>query len=63
MLASAVMAAVLLVADATWAPPARLVATTLRTLALVAIGLGVYLVTALLLGSRELAHLPARLRR
>jgi putative peptidoglycan lipid II flippase len=63
MLASAVMAAVLLVVDATWAPPARLVATTLRTLVLVAIGLGVYLVTALLLGSRELAHLPARLRR
>jgi peptidoglycan biosynthesis protein MviN/MurJ (putative lipid II flippase) len=63
VLASAMMAVVLLVAATAWAPPAGLVPTTLRTVALVAIGLGVYLVTALLLGSRELAHLRARLHR
>ncbi len=63
VLASAVMAAVLLGAAAAWTPPAGVVPSTVRTLVLVAIGLSAYLVMALLLGSRELAHLRARLRR
>jgi putative peptidoglycan lipid II flippase len=62
VLASAVMAAVLLGAAAAWTPPAGVVPSTVRTLVLVAIGLSAYLVMALLLGSRELAHLRARLR-
>jgi len=63
VLASAVMATVLLGAAAAWAPPADMVASALRTLALVAVGIGVYLVTALLLGGRELTQLRAWLRR
>jgi len=62
-LASAVMATVLLGATATWAPPAGPASTILWTSALVAIGLGAYVVTALLLRSRELAQLRPRLRR
>lgn len=63
VLTSAMMAAVLLGAAAAWAPPKGLVPTTLRTVALVAVGACVYLVAALRLGSRELALLRAQLRR
>jgi putative peptidoglycan lipid II flippase len=63
LLASAAMAAVLAGAAAAWPPPPAMPAAAARTVALVGLGLGVYLGAGLLLRSPELRLLPSRARR
>jgi hypothetical protein len=60
LLASAAMAAVLAGAAAAWPPPPAMPAAAARTVALVGLGLGVYLGAGLLLRSPELRLLRSR---